>query len=153
DAVRLQREMFAAVDDVGRVAAAEGIDIGWAKGGTIAIARTPLQAERARASVERARSWGFGEQDFRLMSAGEVRELINVPDALGGVYTPHCAAIHPARLVRGLAQAVERRGGEIFERTPCVAISPGEVLTPHGRVSARYVVRATEGFTPGLPGL
>ncbi len=34
-------------------------------------------------------------------------------------YTPDCAALHPARLVRGLARAVERRGGGIHERTRC----------------------------------
>jgi glycine/D-amino acid oxidase-like deaminating enzyme len=152
-AVRLQREMFATVDEVGRVAAAEGIDVGWAKGGTVAVARTPLQLDRARAAVERARSWGFDERDYRLLSAVEARELFNVPDGFGAFFTPHCAAIHPARLVRGLARAVERRGGVIYERTPGVAIEPGIVRTPRGTVSARYVVRATEGFTGGLPGV
>ncbi len=152
DAVRLQREMFATVDEVGRVAEAEGIDVGWAKGGTIQVARTSLQLERARSFVERARRWGFGEEDYRLLSAASAREILDVPDALGAVFTPHCAVIHPAQLVRGLAHAVERRGGVIYERTPCMAISPGEVRTPNGRVAARYVVRATEGFTAGLPG-
>ena len=36
---------------------------------------------------------------------------------LGATFTPHCARVHPARLVRGLARAVERRGGRIHERT------------------------------------
>jgi glycine/D-amino acid oxidase-like deaminating enzyme len=152
DARRLQREMFATVDEVGRVAAAEGIDVGWAKGGTIELARTPRQLDRARAAVDRARSWGFGEDDYRLLTGAAAREIIDAPDGLGAVFTPHCAAIHPARLVRGLAGAVERRGGVVYERTPCVAISPGKVRTPHGTVSARYVIRATEGFTAGLPG-
>lgn len=153
DAVRLQREMFATVDEVGRVAEAEGIDIGWAKGGTIQIARTPLQLDRARAAIERARSWGFDERDYRLLPAAEARELLNVPDGLGAVFTPHCAAIHPARLVRGLGSAVERHGALIYEQTPCAALEPGVVRTPRGMVSARYVIRATEGFTAGLPGL
>jgi glycine/D-amino acid oxidase-like deaminating enzyme len=72
---------------------------------------------------------------------------------LGGVFTPHCAAIHPARLVRGLAAAVRARAGvSIYERTPVLEIAPGRVVTPCGIVRARYVVRATEGYTPGLPG-
>jgi glycine/D-amino acid oxidase-like deaminating enzyme len=152
DAVRLQREMFATVDEVGRVASAEGIEVGWTKGGTIQVARTPLQLDRARAAIERARSWGFNESDYRLLSAAEARAVLNVPDGRGAFFTPHCAAIHPGRLVRGLAGAVERRGGLIYERTPCVAIEPGTVRTPRGTVSARYVIRATEGFTGGLPG-
>ena len=31
-------------------------------------------------------------------------------------------------------------------------IAPGRVVTPTGTVRARHVVRATEGYTPGLPG-
>jgi glycine/D-amino acid oxidase-like deaminating enzyme len=69
------------------------------------------------------------------------------------VFTPHCAAVHPARLVRGLAAAVERRGAVLHERTEVTAIAPGLVETRHGRVRAPFVVRATEAFTPGLPGL
>jgi glycine/D-amino acid oxidase-like deaminating enzyme len=72
---------------------------------------------------------------------------------LGAAWHPHCAAIHPARLVRGLARAVERRGVTIHERTPVTSIEPHLAVTPHGRVRAEVVVRATEGFTARLPGL
>ena len=152
DAVRLQRTMFDTVDEVGRVVVAEGLDVGWAKGGTIGLARTPVQLERARAEVDRARRWGFGEHDYRLLSPAEVAEIVAVPGAFGAVFTPHCATVHPARLVRGLARAVEARGGTIYERTPAIAVEPRRVRTVHGDVTARYVVRATEGFTAGLPG-
>jgi glycine/D-amino acid oxidase-like deaminating enzyme len=60
--------------------------------------------------------------------------------------------VHPARLVRGLARAVERHGGHVHERTRALEIGPGRVLTPHGTVRADVVVRATEGYTPELPG-
>ena len=40
----------------------------------------------------------------------EASALAGASDVLGGTFTPHCAAIHPARLVRGLAEAVRRRG-------------------------------------------
>ena len=35
---------------------------------------------------------------------------IGTADNFGGLFTPHCAAVHPARLVRGLARAVEAAG-------------------------------------------
>jgi glycine/D-amino acid oxidase-like deaminating enzyme len=41
----------------------------------------------------------------------------------------------------------------VFEHTPVRRIQPGRVVTASGTVRARYVVRATEGYTPGLPGL
>ena len=71
---------------------------------------------------------------------------------LGGTYTPHCAAIHPLRLVRGLASRVESLGVSIFERTTASEIKPGAVVTDHGTVRAEIVVRATEGYTPSLRG-
>ena len=79
--------------------------------------------------------------------------MLNGSRTLGGTYTPDCAALHPARLVRGLAEAVERRGVRIFEGTRVTSIAPGAVRTPSGTVRAVHVVRATEGYTPGLPGL
>ena len=151
-AVAMQRAMHATVDEVGTVAAAEGIDCHWAKGGTVMLARSPAQLERAKAEVSEAREFGFGDEDLRLLDAAEARELAGATGVLGGTYTPHCAAIHPARLARGLAEAVRRAGVDIYERTPALRVEPGLLVTASGTVRARSVVRATEGYTPGLPG-
>src|SRR5215472_6653708 len=152
-AAAMYRAMQATVDEVGRVAAAEGIDCHWAKGGTVQLARSPAQLERAKAELEEAREFGFGEEELRLLDAAAAQAIAGASGVLGGVFTPHCAAIHPARLVRGLAAAVRARAGaSIYERTPVLDIAPGRVVTPTGTVRARYVIRATEGYTPGLPG-
>ncbi len=152
DAVRMQRAMFDTVDEVGRVVAAEDLDVHWSKGGTIGLARTPTQVERGRAEIDEAREWGFGAEDFAWLSADEMRGHVGASEILGGTYTPHCAAIQPARLARGLAQVVERLGVRIVERTPALAVEPGVVRTPYGVVRAQHVIRATEGYTPSLPG-
>ena len=152
-AIALQRAMQATVDEVGAVAAAEGIDCHWAKGGTVVLARSRLQLARAEEEVAEARSFGFGEDDLRLLGPDEANAMLGATDVLGGTYTPHCAAIHPSRLARGLAQAVERRGVKLFEGTEVRSIEPGIARTPAGVVRASHVVRATEGYSPGLPGL
>ncbi|MGK5685226.1 NAD(P)/FAD-dependent oxidoreductase [Actinoplanes sp. URMC 104] len=128
-----------AVDEVGRAAAAEGIDCHYAKGGTISLARSPAQLRRARKSA------GF-------VDAVRARAICNATDVLGGVYSPDCAALHPARLVRGLADVVAARGADIFEGTRVTALSPGRVVTDHGTVTAGTVVRALEGYTARLAG-
>jgi glycine/D-amino acid oxidase-like deaminating enzyme len=151
-AVRMQRTMNATVDEVGAVLQREGIDAHWAKGGTIELARSPQQWARAQAHVAHARAWGFGEADVRLLDARAARATLDATDVLGGVVTPHCAAVHPARLVRGLARAVEHHGGRIVEQTPVSVIEPHRARTEHGTVTADVVVRATEGYSPGLPG-
>src|SRR5262249_220451 len=152
-AIAMYRAMQATVDEVGRVAAAENIDCHWAKGGTVTLARSATQLERARAEVAEMREYGFGEDDLVLLSESETRARVAASSVLGGTYTPHCAAIHPARLVRGLARVVRERGVKVFERTPVTQIAPRTLRTTRGTVTADYVIRATEGYTPALPGL
>jgi glycine/D-amino acid oxidase-like deaminating enzyme len=152
-AIAMYREMQETVSEIGRVVAAEGIDCHWAKGGTVQLARSQLQLERARDEVAAARAFGFGDDDLRLLSAGEARDMLAATGIVGGTYTPHCAAIHPARLARGLAATVRRMGVGLHEQTTVTAIEPRRVRTTAGTVRAEHVIRATEGYTPALPGL
>jgi glycine/D-amino acid oxidase-like deaminating enzyme len=117
------------------------------------LARSPAQLDRARAEVAEARAFGFGEDDLRLLDAAETTAMAGATSVLGGTYTPHCAAIHPSRLARGLAEAVRRAGVSVFERTPVRQIEPRLVTTAAGTIRTQFVVRATEGYTPRLPGL
>jgi glycine/D-amino acid oxidase-like deaminating enzyme len=147
----LQRHMNETVDEVMRVAAAEGIDADVVKGGSLTVARTPAQRARLEAAVREDNAWG--EQDHVLLTAAEATERVAVDGVLAGSWTPHCARVQPARLVRGLATAVERLGVTVHERTPVRSVAPGVAVTDHGEVRASYVLRATEGFTARLPGL
>jgi len=138
-AAAMHAALAGAVDEVGRAAAAEGIDCHYAKGGTISLARSPAQFRRARNSP------GF-------LPAAEAKAICGATDVLGGVYRPDCAALHPARLVRGLADAVERHGVTIHEGTRVRSLDRGTVVTAHGTVTAGTVVRALEGYTAQLAG-
>ncbi|HEY6380082.1 MAG TPA: FAD-dependent oxidoreductase [Candidatus Dormibacteraeota bacterium] len=151
--IAAQRAMFATVDEVARVCAEEAIDCDLVKGGTLTVATSQLQLARLRAELAAERGWGFGEEDWRLLDAGELAGRVRVGAAQGALFSPHCARVQPARLVLGLGAAVERRGATIFEQTPVLAIAPHRVTTAHGTVRARWVIRATEGYTAGLPGL
>jgi glycine/D-amino acid oxidase-like deaminating enzyme len=157
-ALALRRAMNDTVAEVGRAAQAEGIDCHYRNGGTVVLARTPVQLERVRAEVAEDAEFG-GVDGWTLLSAQEAAGRVGADGVLGGMHTPHCARIHPARLARGLARAVERRGGRIAEGTRVGRIVPGDgrngpaVVTTRGTVRARHVVRATEAFTPTLAGL
>ncbi|WP_228373167.1 NAD(P)/FAD-dependent oxidoreductase [Demequina silvatica] len=152
DALRQHAAMRASVDEVVRAAAEAGIDARLAKGGTITLARTETQLARARAEVEDARAWGRGEDDLRLLDAEQAQARLNATGVLGATYTPDCAAVHPGRLVRGLVRAVRERGVRVHELTPATRIAPHRVETPGGTLTAQHVIRATEGYTAGLPG-
>jgi glycine/D-amino acid oxidase-like deaminating enzyme len=151
-AVRMRRTMNATVDEIGSVAAREGWDIDWHKGGTVVLARTPLQWQHAKDEVADARSWGLGPDDLRLLEQDEATSLATATDVIGGTFTPHCGAVHPAKLVRHLARTVAARGVTIHEGTRVTSIEPGFVRTDHGSVRAEIVVRATEAYTPTLEG-
>ena len=149
-ALDLQAAMVETVDEVGRVAAAEGIDCGYAKGGTLTLASAPAHVDRVRAHVEHDLAWGL--TGSRWLSAAETVERVGVAGVLGAAYQPHCARVQPAALVRGLARAVEARGVTVYERTAATALRPGVVETDRGAVRAPVVVRATEAYTAELPG-
>ena len=151
---RLAAAMRGSIDEIGSVTAAEGIDCDFHKGGTISFARTTSQLARAREEAAEAQAWGAGADDVRLLSADETSSVARASRVLAATYTPNCARIHPGKLVRGLARAVERRGAVIFEQTSVESIWPSLVITATGhQVRAGAVIRATEGFTPGLAGL
>jgi glycine/D-amino acid oxidase-like deaminating enzyme len=149
----LQRAMFATVDEVGGVLAEQAIDADFVKGGHLSVALGEAQASRLRDSVASARERGLGEEDLRELSREELAARVHVVGAHGATFSPHVARVHPAKLLRGLAATVERLGVTIHEGTPVTEIRPHAALTPAGTVSARWVVRATEGYTAGLHGL
>ena len=147
-AVAQYAAMRESVAEVARVAIAERIDADVAIGGTIVLARSPAQLERARDEAAESERFGLGSE---LLDAGAARARLDATGVLGATYTPHCATVQPARLVRGLARVVEQRGARIYEGTPAIAVAPHRVDTPDGRVRSTYVVRATEGYTAHQP--
>ena len=151
-AIAMYRAMQQTVDEVGKVAADEGIDCHWAKGGKVQFARSDAQMKRAKDEVDEARLYGFDEADMRLLSASEAQQVSGMTDVLGAVFTPHCAAIHPARLARGLAAVLRARGVRIYEKIEVQRLRTGQLVTTTGTVKARHVIRATEGYSARLPG-
>ena len=155
----MRRAMQETVDIVGASAASEGIDCHFVKGGSIDLARSEAQRQRAMDEVDESRALGFGEDDLRWLGPDETRQVVDADGALGATFTPHCAVVQPALLARGLADAVERHGVRVYEHTEVLALQGGEaggrpsVTTRGGTVRADVVVRATEAWTPTLPGL
>jgi glycine/D-amino acid oxidase-like deaminating enzyme len=150
DAARAQyAAMRGSVAEVVRVAAAENIQADVAPGGTIVLARSAPQLQRARAEVAESAEFGLG---ITLLDEAAARSRLDATRVLGASYTPHCAALQPAKLVRGLADVVAERGARIAEQTTVTRIDPHIVHTERGSVRAEYVIRATEGYTAQLPG-
>ncbi|MCW1931933.1 NAD(P)/FAD-dependent oxidoreductase [Pararhodobacter zhoushanensis] len=149
---RMVEAMMGTVDEVIRVAEHEGIDADIRRCDELMVATNPAQLERLRAEAAHKARWGEGERVFEL-DAEATRARINIPGALGAMGISGVARIQPAKLVRGLAQAVERLGVTIHEATEVTGIAKGAVSTTRGTVRAPILLRCTEGFTATLPGL
>jgi glycine/D-amino acid oxidase-like deaminating enzyme len=148
----LQQGMRDTVDEVIAVCAREEIDADVVKHGLLRVARTPAQRVRLAAAVAQDRAWGAGEDDLLELDAPALAARVDVADGLAGSFTPHCARVQPAKLVQGLARAVERLGVEILEDTAVLEVRPGAAICTRGTVRARHVLRCLEGFTPSLRG-
>jgi len=139
-ALGLRRAMVATVDEVGRATSQAGVDADYAKGGTVAYARSAVQLETARAEVDEAGEYRVDAIEFW------GADRVHAADALGASFDPACARVHPAKLVRGMAAAVERAGATIAEQTEVLDWAPGRVTTDRGVVTADRIVLATEGY-------
>ncbi|MDX6219041.1 MAG: hypothetical protein QOJ48_722, partial [Frankiales bacterium] len=146
--VAMQRALEDSVDEIGR----SGIACDYAKSGSVALVRTPAQLARARAEVAEARSWGFGPDTLDLVGAEQAQQRVAATRVLGALTTDHCAALHPAKLVRGLAAACVDAGVTLHEQTTAGEVRAGRVVTDHGTVTAEVVLTATEGYTAQLRG-
>ncbi|MBA3910252.1 MAG: FAD-dependent oxidoreductase [Rhodobacter sp.] len=144
--------MNGTVDEVIRVAEAEGIDADIHRTEELMVATYPAQVSRMRAEVALRRHWGEDDRVFE-MGAADLADRIRIPGALGAMVVTNVARVQPAKLVRGLAAAVERLGVRLVEGTTVTGYEKGLVTTDRGVVRAPVILRCTEGFTAGLPGL
>jgi glycine/D-amino acid oxidase-like deaminating enzyme len=151
----LHAAMWETVDEVGRVCRTESIEAQYVKGGELRIARGRHEEPLIESDYAVYRELGLGDH-YSLLDAEETAAHLRVAGAAGALYTPECATIHPGRLVRGLARAVERRGASIYERTEVTDFRGGSrpaLLTRHGEVRARKVVLAGEAYLTRLRSL
>src|SRR5262245_2823481 len=145
----LMLAMCDSVDEVGRVLEAEQIDAHFRKGGILSLARGAHQVSSIRSSYAQWERLGLGDR-YRLLSAADSAARIRVANVHGALFTADGACLHPGRLVRGLARAVERRGATIYEQTEVTAFNSGSgagLQTRGGEIRARRaLVLAGEAY-------
>jgi len=141
----LRSAMVHSVDSVGQWASTLGIDCDFVAGGTMMLARNDIQVSRATETLAEA----------QLVTADKHRWLepsdtLQATHVRGAVFDPACARLHPTKLVRGLARALEQRGVRIAEGTTVLGYEPGMVRTNRGDISTPVIVDALEGYRSQL---
>lgn len=137
-----------AVHEIGEICDSEGIDCDYHLGGLLVVATNPAQQRRVEKDLEAARLLGL--EGIRELSESEVRAEVDSPTYKMGMFEPDCAVLNPAKLARGLAEVVERKGVRLFEGSPVnqIETSAGKVSvrTPKGVVLADKVAVCTNAW-------
>lgn len=134
----IRPHLIESIDEIGSFAREHAPEVGFVKSGTITFARNRAQLARIQGATEPHQTY---------LSKGALLGRIGVKGALGGLYTPDCAVIHPGRLVRALAQYVENSGVTIYEKSRVETIEPSLVKTKTASVRANSIIKATEVFS------
>ena len=131
------------LDAIERIAREENFDCDFWRVGSLAVAVEDHQVQWLKDSAD-------GKRDV-FLDVGAVRERVNSPTYLAGLYSPHdTAMVHPSKLTRGLLTACLERGVEVFAHSPVRSIdaSSTEVTlgADGGSVSASKIALATNAF-------
>jgi len=146
-ALDLRGALRDAVVEVGGALALEEVDCGFTFGGALRLARNAAQVERLGELVATAPTWG---DEWHLLDPAGVGTHVSVPGVRAGAWTPDCAVLDPARLVRGLLDVLLARGVRLAEHTTALRVSPRAVLTDRGTVRAPIVLTTVEAGGPGV---
>ena len=145
--------MVETIDHVEAAVDRHGIDAHLDRHGMLMLARGGHQMATLRRIHEEMAT--MGDPDFfRWLEPGEAADLVEVDNTWAALFAEPFAAIHPGRLVRGLARAVEGLGATIYEQTAVTGydLSPKPVLhTTGGDITADVVVLAGEAYLSELP--
>ncbi|MHC8320362.1 NAD(P)/FAD-dependent oxidoreductase [Pseudomonas sp. GB2N2] len=141
-------------DEVEIVLEREGIDCDYRKGGALyCAARYPEQEASLRHYLDKLYKQGLNERHYRWLSPEQLAQQIRIAKPYGGIYAPHVATLHPAKLVRALARTVERMGVRIYENSAVSHWQSGSLRTAKASVRSRWIVPAVEGYATTLPPL
>lgn len=142
DALELLMACGRSPTEIGAWCEAHGVDAWFRHTGVLAVATNESAEGRWQGTLEAARRLGL-EDEYRPLTAAQVREICDSPAFRDGLLIPDGANVQPARLARGLRRVLIERGVRIFEGTPVLrfrASKPVLVETPGGEVRAGEAV-------------
>lgn len=150
-AAAIRREGRTALDWIGDFVAREGIACDFQRPGRFHAAHTPEQFTAMSARIDDLRREGIEAQ---IVTRAEQRSELGTDAYYGGTVFPRHAALHPAKYHHGLLQRVQSASARIIPFCPVLEIGRGGagfvLQTPRGRISARDVVVATNGYSGTL---
>ena len=134
----LRNSLIESIDEIGQIAKTNNWLIEYAKGGSLVFATNNAQLSRISKDID-------NEHNF--LNSDEVKQILNVRNIMGGIFTPHCAALNPFKLTRALAEHLEHLGVQIFENSRVEEIYDKKIQVNGFDIDCHISIRATEAFT------
>ena len=143
-------EMAAGVDTINGLIA-EGIDCQQQAPGYLKVAHKPSKFKELT-EIARIQQQQFGYQ-VEILSQAEVRDqYMDDQNAYGAIRYQDGFGLNPLKLAWGYHELARKYGAKIHTSSPVINWSEenGEqlLITPKGRIRAKKVVLATNGYTP-----
>lgn len=151
DALRLAHLVDEAVGAIGDWCRANDTDAWYRHGGYLRVSASPAQDGEWRSAVDACARLGVAGQYVEL-SPAEIQARCASPAMRGGALMANAATVQPARLARGLRQALAARGVMILENRRLTRLRPGSPVrleTSRGPLAAEQVVLAMNAWAAG----
>ena len=150
----MARRMFdwsiEAVDLVRQRIARYGIAADWRDGHAHVAIKPRHVAELKAWQHDLEQNYGYPLQWWE---REQLREVLDSPRYLGGLYDPRSGHLHPLNYTLGIAVAAEAAGAKLFEQTEVTRLERGEkplLRTAQGEVQADFVVLAGNAIVHGI---
>jgi glycine/D-amino acid oxidase-like deaminating enzyme len=147
-AIALYKAYDDAVDTIETLVAEEGIDCDFRRSGKLKLASKPKHFDALARNFEALHA--EVDKDTAMLSADDLKSEVGAPFH-GAMLSKKSAMMHMGRYTAGLAEAVVRHGGAIFENAAVTACKQGDgghtVMTARGTLTADNVLIATGAYT------
>lgn len=149
---QLWESMCWAAAEVRELPARHGFDVDYRPGSLWAAVRQSRVGMLQEARDEAVHKWGYDK--LRFIPEAEMPEWIGSPRYRAALYDPEAGHLNPLKLALGLADAVERAGGRIFEQSRVLAWQETDsgfaVSTSRGTVRGDTLVLACNAYIDSL---
>lgn len=129
------------------------IDCDYVREGMMTVATNEKQLKNLEKEMKLIDDIGL--TGFQWLGKEETCRLVHSPTYLAARYDEHCALLHPAKLVKGLAEVAVRLGVNIYEHTAVTDVDYKKkiVVTTDGTIRAEKILFATNAYSSFYPKL
>jgi gamma-glutamylputrescine oxidase len=149
---QLWDSMCWAAAEVRELPGRHGFDVDYRPGSLWTAVKRNRVGMLEEARDEAAHKWGYDK--LRFIGEAEMPEWVGSPRYRAALYDPEAGHLNPLKLALGVADAIERAGGRIFEQSRVLAWHETDsgfvVNTSHGKVRADTLVLACNAYIDQL---